>query len=304
MANIAHSVLTGVEIHEPKGADAATLGTVYVADGAGSGSWSSIATSSLTGMIADHIGPAVPSGWLELDGSDINTTTYSTLYNVMSIQLSGSRINGSPVVTGISSTANMRAGYYVFASGIASGVTILSVDSANQITLSANASITVNATMAISPWLMNTGTIRLPNVTSVGRFRRSRTSSTAEGQVQADQNQAHTHTLTGTAASGGAHTHTATVTDPGHLHNLTNPQGMYGLFTTVPSSLGFGAGIYSQRPMDTANSGIQADSTTTGITVSNSVAPGHTHDVTGTTASSGSTEARPLGIVFITCVKT
>lgn len=291
MANIAHSVLAGVEIHEPKGTDTAALGTVYVADGAGSGSWSSIATSSLTGMIADHIGPAVPSGWLELDGSDINTTTYSNLYNVMSIQLSGSRINGSPVVTGISSTANMRAGYYVFASGIASGTTILSVDSVNQITLSANASITINGTMAVSPWFLNTGTIRLPNVTSVGRFRRSRTSSTTVGSLQADQNQAHTHTLTGTAATGGAHTHTATVTDPGHTHN--NEVGSSG-----------GGNIAGQGipPSGTITAGTAAN--TTGITVSNSIDSGHTHTVSGTTASSGSTEARPLSIVFITCVKT
>ena len=34
-----HKDLTGAELHEPKGADSATAGSVYVADGAGSGSW-------------------------------------------------------------------------------------------------------------------------------------------------------------------------------------------------------------------------------------------------------------------------
>jgi hypothetical protein len=39
LANIQHSSLTGSEIHEPKGADTAADGDVYVSDGAGSGSW-------------------------------------------------------------------------------------------------------------------------------------------------------------------------------------------------------------------------------------------------------------------------
>jgi hypothetical protein len=35
----AHSALTGTDLHEPKGVAAADAGDVYVADGAGSGSW-------------------------------------------------------------------------------------------------------------------------------------------------------------------------------------------------------------------------------------------------------------------------
>jgi len=34
-----HSTLTGAELHEPKGADSANAGEVYVSDGAGSGDW-------------------------------------------------------------------------------------------------------------------------------------------------------------------------------------------------------------------------------------------------------------------------
>ena len=35
-----HKDLTGIELHEPRGVDVASIGKVYVADGAGSGSWS------------------------------------------------------------------------------------------------------------------------------------------------------------------------------------------------------------------------------------------------------------------------
>ncbi len=37
-----HKDLTGAELHEPKGAASAASGTVYVANGSGSGSWTSI----------------------------------------------------------------------------------------------------------------------------------------------------------------------------------------------------------------------------------------------------------------------
>lgn len=45
---IQHSALTGGEIHEPKGADTATVDTVYVSDGAGSGSWRKVAADEVT----------------------------------------------------------------------------------------------------------------------------------------------------------------------------------------------------------------------------------------------------------------
>ena len=40
----AHNALTGSDLHEPKGVAAATSGTVYVADGVGSGSWTTLNT--------------------------------------------------------------------------------------------------------------------------------------------------------------------------------------------------------------------------------------------------------------------
>ncbi|CAB4170045.1 hypothetical protein UFOVP1528_44 [uncultured Caudovirales phage] len=39
MANVAHSSLTGANLHEPKGVATATVDQVYQADGAGSGAW-------------------------------------------------------------------------------------------------------------------------------------------------------------------------------------------------------------------------------------------------------------------------
>ena len=44
-----HSSLTGSDLHEPKGISSASADTVYVADGAGSGTWEKITNDSLAG---------------------------------------------------------------------------------------------------------------------------------------------------------------------------------------------------------------------------------------------------------------
>ncbi len=47
MANVSHATLTGSDLHEPKGAASATADSVYVADGAGSGTWEKITADSI-----------------------------------------------------------------------------------------------------------------------------------------------------------------------------------------------------------------------------------------------------------------
>ena len=47
MANVEHSALTGADLHEPKGAAAAAANRVYVSNGSGSGSWTTVGNSVL-----------------------------------------------------------------------------------------------------------------------------------------------------------------------------------------------------------------------------------------------------------------
>lgn len=310
MSNVSHASLTGAELHEPKGVAVAGLGEVYVADGAGSGNWANVGTSSFTGMIADFTWPVVQAGWLELDGTDINTTTFAALYAVMTIQQSGTRTNGSAIITSLSSTFNIRAGYYVFGSGIASGTTVLSIDSPNQITLSATASSSGNGIVAVSPWLLNAGTIRLPNLSAAGRYRRSRTASTAVGQLQADQNKAHTHAVTGdTGSVSSDHTHnfsgTTTTESVAHTHALGASQNAFivsvnngggasqGNLVNTSASVSAGLTTGSESALHTHS----YSGTTTGISAN------HSHPFSATSASDGGSETRPLSIVVMTCVK-
>jgi len=47
MANVEHNAMTGSSLHEPKGVASASVGKVYVADGAGSGTWEKVTASSI-----------------------------------------------------------------------------------------------------------------------------------------------------------------------------------------------------------------------------------------------------------------
>lgn len=48
MANVEHSVLTGTDLHEPKGIAAAAANRVYVSDGAASGSWTTVPAAAIS----------------------------------------------------------------------------------------------------------------------------------------------------------------------------------------------------------------------------------------------------------------
>lgn len=69
MANVQHSALTDPQIHEPKGAAAASVDTVYVANGAGSGAWQKIEADQID--IADlntEIQADLDDGTLDITG--------------------------------------------------------------------------------------------------------------------------------------------------------------------------------------------------------------------------------------------
>lgn len=305
MANIAHASLTGSELHEPKGADSASLGTVYVSNGAGSGSWQSVGTSAFTGMIADFAAPVPPAGWLELDGSVLSTSTYSGLFAVMSMTSSGTRTNGSAVVTSIPSTSNFRVGYYIFGTGIAAGTTILSIDSASQVTLSATAGSSGTSSFFVSPFAMNTGTFTLPNLTTNGQFRRSRTSSTKVGEFQLPKNLQHTHSVSGTTgnqSSDHSHTYSGTTAteNAAHQHSYTSFSSAAG-----PGGVGgggaFGIAGTNLTLSENANHAHTYSGTTSGVSSN------HTHTFSATSgigSNDDATESRPFSFVVMTCIKT
>jgi microcystin-dependent protein len=73
MATKAHKLLTGTDLHEPKGVATAPAGQVYVSDGAGSGAWTTINTTIAfsTGDAKLTYKQTADSGWIMLDDSTI-----------------------------------------------------------------------------------------------------------------------------------------------------------------------------------------------------------------------------------------
>lgn len=59
-----HRDLTGAELHEPKGVESALSGTVYVANGSGSGVWSNLGSDRVTLMTLTSEGGnlTIPTG--------------------------------------------------------------------------------------------------------------------------------------------------------------------------------------------------------------------------------------------------
>jgi len=64
-----HSVITDPNIHEPKGASTAAADTVYVSDGAGSGTWQKLGTASVDDTEFLNINEFTVCGWM----ADIST---------------------------------------------------------------------------------------------------------------------------------------------------------------------------------------------------------------------------------------
>jgi Phage Tail Collar Domain. len=296
LANVAHSTLTGSALHEPKGVSAATSGQVYIADGAGSGAWSSASTAlTLTGQISDFWTLAPPSGWLECDGSSVSRTTYAALFAAVTIQQSGTRTNGSAIITGLSSTTNMRAGYYIGGTGITNGTTILTVDSATQVTMSANATSSGTSTCIISAGALGDGstTFTLPDTTTSGRYRRSRYSTNVIGLTQAASFLDHTHSVSGTSGTGTSHNHSFTGDQQTVSLNQTVTRPVAG------SDMQVGSGVFS-----TTTATPTVTFTPTGT---NAAESSHTHSFSATSGSpsAGSgTETRPVTMVVLTCIRT
>lgn len=85
--DIEHSELPDNLLHEPKGASTAVAGTVYVADGAGSGSFKKLPTTSLNITV-----PSVPvishtgiSGTSSLNGSTLSQVADGSLTDIPSL---------------------------------------------------------------------------------------------------------------------------------------------------------------------------------------------------------------------------
>ena len=81
---IEHSELPDELLHEPKGASTAAAGTIYIADGAGKGSFAKLPTTSLdiTAVSILDITPSSIDETVALDGASLSQAADGTLTDV------------------------------------------------------------------------------------------------------------------------------------------------------------------------------------------------------------------------------
>lgn len=82
--DIEHSELPDNLLHEPKGASTAVAGTVYVADGAGSGSFTKLPTTSLdiTSVSIYDITPSSIASTVDMNGESLSQVADGTLTDI------------------------------------------------------------------------------------------------------------------------------------------------------------------------------------------------------------------------------
>lgn len=97
-------------------------------------------------------GLIAPAGYAICNGAAVSRTTNPVLLSVMTFSLTGTRTSGSPIITSLSSTAEIDVGMKVEGTGIPAGASVLTVDSATQITLTANASSNGTSALTFFPY--------------------------------------------------------------------------------------------------------------------------------------------------------
>lgn len=110
-----------------------------------------------TGVIAEGGGYAAPTGWGLCDGGTDTRAAQAALFAFLTVQKNGTTSNGSPIITGIGTTAGLGIGHYVEGAGVPAGSRILTVDGPTQVTLDANCSASATVSLRYSPWGLGDG---------------------------------------------------------------------------------------------------------------------------------------------------
>lgn len=104
----AHKNLTGTDLHEPKGADTATSGQIYVADGAGSGAWSTDYLKSSTTKNTNRLTTSLYFADLGTAGSQFAVAPLAgkiiKIYSVINASFTGSDAVLTSKIAGVSVT--------------------------------------------------------------------------------------------------------------------------------------------------------------------------------------------------------
>lgn len=113
-----HRNLTGSDLHEPKGVDTATSGLVYVSNGGGSGSWTTLSSTGIANSAVTNAKLAGSITASKLVGTDITVvgTIVTGVWNAGAVTSTGIISTSATTVSSSTST-----GSGVFAGGVGIG---------------------------------------------------------------------------------------------------------------------------------------------------------------------------------------
>lgn len=132
------------------------------------------------GTILSFSGFTLPdANYLFGDGSAPLRATYPALLAANTSAQTGTRTSGSAIVTALSDTSQLVAGTAIEGTGIPAATTILTVDSATQVTMSANATSSGSNTLTFFPYGAGNGTTTFNLPDCRGRYLAGRDNMTS-----------------------------------------------------------------------------------------------------------------------------
>lgn len=219
----------------------------------------SIANSPIpTGTVLDFSGLLAPAGYLFPFGQAVSRTTYVTLMGVECVVgQSGSVTSGSPIVTGLASTAALQTGWPISGAGIPGSTTVLSVDSSTQIHISQNANSGSGSSvpLLVCPYGIGDGTttFNLPDLRGRATFGTDNMGGVAAGRLNNPTAGGQGIVGSRLGATGGEQAHTQQGVEVGsHLHGFVANDFYPDLSGSTGSLAGPGAIPYAtQSPQGT-----------------------------------------------------
>lgn len=248
------------------------------------------------GVEVPYAGITAPTGWYLEYGQAVTRSTDTALLAAITLTATGNTHTNTTLDTLSSDLRNLGLeGAYIEGTGISLGTTIVSVDSATSLTLSAAATGTASISIRVLPYGQGDGstTFNIPDRRgraiagrdNMGGSAASRLTGLTNGILGTKLSGTggeQSHTIT--AAEMASHTHTSpALTDPGHAHTLKYDQQT----ATAGSSTAFN---YAHSPIN----GTSGTNTTTGGSATTGIT------LAATTGSTGSDTAhnnvQPTGI--------